>query len=388
MNSTRSKPFLATTAIEEFWDKKREIIFLGEWCKLFSRKDEWRRLAYYEAPYVWRDTDIMLRGILYCHSVYENTLGQLTNILNEYHGICKDILYYRIILGNWLYQFIQQLYDKFQTLSAVLEKYDNIDTWVLAEEQYYIPLDYDDFCQKRRKDKYALQIYSQILNSLKHKFQTKKLSNPLGQKLYYQINTNKNLVFLRFVANITKLIGKVKKENITITAPYFNYNIIRNYLRLFLKSRSRFIFDEMRYKVSMKFSIDYDFRRKTMMLGNNLFEIVLSKVLIFNIPILYLEGFNQFRDAVLNLPINRSNAFLTATAYNANSIFKYFVAENYDTIYILGLQHGGGYGIDLICPPEEFEKSISNRFYTSGWQKDEKTIPLSIPKFKKKMQLL
>ena len=33
-----SNYFLVTTPLEETWDKKKELIFLGEWCKLFSQK--------------------------------------------------------------------------------------------------------------------------------------------------------------------------------------------------------------------------------------------------------------------------------------------------------------------------------------------------------------
>ena len=31
--------FLITTPIEESWRKEEKIIFLGEWCKLYNRKN-------------------------------------------------------------------------------------------------------------------------------------------------------------------------------------------------------------------------------------------------------------------------------------------------------------------------------------------------------------
>ena len=40
-----NKPFLATTALQDFWDRERdEIQFLGTWCMLYDRKDNWENL--------------------------------------------------------------------------------------------------------------------------------------------------------------------------------------------------------------------------------------------------------------------------------------------------------------------------------------------------------
>ena len=51
------------------------------------------------------------------------------------------------------------------------------------------------------------------------------------------------------------------------------------------------------------------------------------------------------------------------------------------------MQHGGNYGLDFYYVLEEYEKTIIDRFYTAGWKENEKTIPLSIPKFAKKISI-
>ena len=35
---------LVTTALEETWDTKKPMLFLGEWCKLYNRKKYWEWL--------------------------------------------------------------------------------------------------------------------------------------------------------------------------------------------------------------------------------------------------------------------------------------------------------------------------------------------------------
>ena len=132
--------FVATTAIEECWNKNQKIIFLGEWCKLYNRKNEWISLNYEDVPFIWKNTYLTLKGIEYCDEIYEKSLIELTDTLNAYHGMENDVHYYRIILGNWLFLFIHQLYDKYLTLKKAFEKYPNVQTLLLDEEQYYIPI--------------------------------------------------------------------------------------------------------------------------------------------------------------------------------------------------------------------------------------------------------
>ena len=379
--------FLATTAIEEFWDKNSKIIFLGEWCKLFNRKEEWVLLEYEDAPFVWDNSDTIIDGIKYCDKVYEKTLIELTQILNEYHEINKDTHYYRIVLGNWLICFIHQLYDKYLTLKKAFEKYPNAQTWLLDEEQYYTPVEYNDYMRHLCSDKYALQLYSHIITAMGYDFERKKLSKPIEQLLHYRLNfdlSKKLRLFNLFTKVLSPISAFFHKKTITITAPYFSYNHAENHSKILFKSRFRCIFDDMRYKVNISFNINQTMRKQELSLNSDEFESVLSKILLSNIPVLFVEGFASFRSAVVNLPIHKSKAFFTANALHGNYIFKYYVAEHYKTAKILNSQHGGGYGIDFIAPTEEYEKSVVDIFYTAGWKKEAKTIPLAIPKFNPK----
>ena len=38
------KRFLITTALEETWRDDEPVLFLGEWCRLYSRKDRWSKI--------------------------------------------------------------------------------------------------------------------------------------------------------------------------------------------------------------------------------------------------------------------------------------------------------------------------------------------------------
>jgi hypothetical protein len=45
--------FLATTALEEFWDTSGPILFAGEWCRLPERAAVWRALDAEVLPDQW-----------------------------------------------------------------------------------------------------------------------------------------------------------------------------------------------------------------------------------------------------------------------------------------------------------------------------------------------
>lgn len=377
--------FLAKTAVEEFWDKSQKIVFLGEWCKLYSRKKEWQDLEYKTAPFIWTNTDAVLSGMKYCDSVYEKTLVEITKTLNNYHRLNKDTLFYRIILGVWAFHFIHQLYDKFLNLTQVFENYPDVETLLLDEKQFYSPLDTWDAINKITKnDKYSLQLYSQILTALGYNFKRKSLVDPINQPLIYR--TRPSTTYKRYIlSSILKILSFVSRSfhKQTITLTHHGIASTRDLLRLLLESRFKCINDEMRYKIVIHFKCDEDFRNTPLNMKSDVFESILSKILLANIPVLFLEGFSAFKKAVLNLPIVKSKAFFGAICNN--NIYYYYVAEHRQKIKIMDMQHGGNYGTDLLHSYEEHEKVIGDRFYTSGWQKGKNTVPFLISKYVKKI---
>mgnify|MGYP004007972767 FL=1 len=85
--------FLATTALEKFWNKKDKILFLGEWCKLYDRKYEIESLDSKMLEFEWNDLEKQKDAIIYCNEVYENILDEMVVILNNYHNINQDKKY-------------------------------------------------------------------------------------------------------------------------------------------------------------------------------------------------------------------------------------------------------------------------------------------------------
>jgi putative transferase (TIGR04331 family) len=373
--------FLATTAIEEFWNKEDEIIFLGEWCKLYTRKEEWSSLNYKDFPFIWNSSQKVEEAILSCTRIYKAVLKELTIILNDYHGIQKSAQFYHIVMGSGLNDLIHQLYDKYQTVKRVLAVYPTIETYILDEKQHYIPVDFHDYNEKVKDDLYSLQIYSQIFKKLGCGFPSRTLNFSLNQGNTYHLNKNESWKYQLFF-RLTRLINSIfYKRSVTITGAYFSYDGIKNIIKLLSRGKFKYVFDDMRYEIKIKYTIDRNFRRnKKLALKGGEFECILSELIIENLPILFLEGFRDFRNKVLALPIKKSHAYFTAISLHSNYIFKFFLAENYDRIKILNIQHGGGFGIFPLLWAENYERSISDWFYTWGWTDGSRTKPLPHPK--------
>jgi len=53
--------FLITTPLEETWpnDSKTPVLFLGEWCRVHSRKERWSKMNAEVLPYHWNDNHIL-----------------------------------------------------------------------------------------------------------------------------------------------------------------------------------------------------------------------------------------------------------------------------------------------------------------------------------------
>ena len=122
--------FLITTADERTWRKDRKILFVGEWCKLFSRKKEWSKLDYEVLPYHWDDGKELHRDYLYLNDLYEKILPEVSKNLNKIHDVNHSIRYWRIIVGLWLLAFIHVFYDRYQSILSAAEygKVKNIES--------------------------------------------------------------------------------------------------------------------------------------------------------------------------------------------------------------------------------------------------------------------
>jgi len=113
---------LITTADENTWVQGKPVLFLGEWCKRYIRKDYWQSFDSVTVPYHWEDRVKFKKDYLYLDSVYEELLTDLSIHLNKVHGLNYSVRYWRILIGTWLVVFIQIVFDRWTMLNLAIEK--------------------------------------------------------------------------------------------------------------------------------------------------------------------------------------------------------------------------------------------------------------------------
>jgi len=112
---------LITTALEITWPKNKDtpILFLGEWCKLYGRKNTWESLDYKTAKYHWDDRKKLISDYDSLLEIHENFITELTSILNTIHKTNYSVRYWRILIGPWLGWFVQIVFDRWWMLKRL-----------------------------------------------------------------------------------------------------------------------------------------------------------------------------------------------------------------------------------------------------------------------------
>lgn len=365
--------FLATTALDEFWGKDETILFAGEWCKLYDKKNIYENLDSLTFQYQWDGLSDMDLAIKEIDLTYQKIVDSLTIVLNEYLGINQDVRYYSIILGGWLIRFIHTNFDKFLLINHIVNTYgDKLNTLILDESDYIIPLDEQDYVELVSDDYYNFQEYSKIIKFLNIKFQYRNSVKNYDQKTLFKSRKNlkKDIFF--------NCLNLFKNKDICISSPYFSEK--KSYFKLCSKSKN-IVFNDFEYDMDVEIEIDKQFRENSLtMEGSSEFEKYLSKNILQFIPALFLEGHLKLQQNIKDKNISKSKIYYNANAIQTNTVYKFFLASIHSDIKIITHQHGGGYGVDFECCDEKYERCISDIFFTFGWSDGKLTSYLPVEK--------
>jgi len=371
--------FLATTALDDFWDKDAQKgVFLGEWCKLYTQKNEYEKLQFDTLKYIWKDAYEIDLAIKYCEDIYDQILTTLIEILNKYHNINKDYLYWNTLLKPWLFTYIQIMYDKYRHLKLVINEYEDIYTYTMDENDYKYIFTPDIFSNNVvNSDAYNLQIYSQIIKFLNIEYKNKR-SNFKNTQIEI-----KSSIKEKIYRTLSKILNKVFSQNkILVVAPYFKSDSLYKILKLSLKSKFLFVFDNLTYHIQLEAPINIKQRQSVFedSLSNVEFVNLVIHTLRYNLPTIYFENYKNFSQKVNELNIEIPNVLYSSNALHSNEIFKFYLSENIHNLKFVYGQHGGGIGIDRVNTVETIERSLAHVYCTFGW-KEKNTVVLELPSF-------
>lgn len=370
--------FLVTTADQRFWKNDEPVLFLGEWCKLFSKRQVWEKLSYEVLPYHWDDRKKLYQDYLYLDSLYEQLLHNLAKSLNQIHNTDHSVRYWRIVIGPWLFYFTQILYDRYLSILAAAKSGKVTNTLIGRYRQNcWIIKNFPQMLALSREDPYNHYLYSRIIEYTKLvPFEYLELT-PDSQSGY-----KKQLFAWEKPSNnyFTRCYQKLIPDFLNQIVLIYSYLGIRDLFKLQLGLRQLpYLFAPQ--AISPESNIDWDLRKK--LSSNSLaneFEQLLEKLIKEQMPSIYLEGYTQMNKTALEAYPQRPKAILTASAYNTNEAFKFWAAQQVENgAKLAGLQHGGHNGTGLWSSTEKHEIKIYDRLFTWGWcsETENNTKPLS-----------
>jgi putative transferase (TIGR04331 family) len=362
--------FLALTADERYWDTRQKILFLGEWCRRYDWKTAWEFLPSEILDYPWNDRAKLYADYRYLNRLYEKVLGHYTKELNALHAENHSIRYWRIVIGPWLYYFIQALYDRYLCLKAAGSRYAQLQTILpkqLSLKQ--IPPDCLQFFYALTGDAYNQLLYGELI----------RLMNQIPFTVREDATWNPEELFPRF-----------RKSN----PPYFKNILKQGVQKLALKNGIAMICLDLPLTESVRLHRALKQFPMFDMLSNDdqpvslnstgrdslrsyatsdEFEQLLLQVVPRHIPPLYIERFAPLRAKALNfLPNNPKVILTTGSALVANDLVKLWIAEKTEQGSKLAtMQHGGEYGCARWNSDEDHEVRVSDRFYSWGWKNAE-----------------
>jgi putative transferase (TIGR04331 family) len=155
---------LVTTPDQRFWKTGQKILFLGEWCRLYSQKNVWSKLNHEVLPYHWNDREKLYKDYQYLSLLYEAYLIQLAEQLNNLHRTDFSLRYWRIVVGPWLYNFIEILYDRYLSICAA-EKTTKVTDLLLPKSNAsdWIVKDLPALKEMGSTDPFNQYLYSEII---------------------------------------------------------------------------------------------------------------------------------------------------------------------------------------------------------------------------------
>jgi putative transferase (TIGR04331 family) len=376
---------LITTADERTWpkDERQPILFLGEWCKRYSRKHVWEHLDYEVMAYHWDDRKKLFEDYQYIQQLYEVLLFEMTDKLNQFHSINKSKQYWRILIGPWLGYFIGMVYDRWFMLKKAIIQEDNLTCNILdTKNNTIIPNDMSHFVKLFVDDYWNEVVFGQLLdlcfsekvNICKIKFDAVTDEGKNG-------DDSLNLILKTKLNNLILFFNKIMPT-------HNDYFIISSYLPLKNNFKIQLMLGQLpvfwRSGNLPKFQPNdnrHNFNILTDDKYNNMsFNQIIRTLIPQNLPMVYLEGYRELNCLIDNLGWPKSPKMIfTSNSYAADDIFKYWAAEKTEKGVPLFIgQHGGTFGINKFSFFEEHQIRISQSWISWGWSDEnrQKVFPL------------
>lgn len=360
---------LIVTADEATWRFDRPVLFLGEWCKVYARREVWSGMDGFTLRHVWADFDRFEGDYRYMESLYERLLPAVAAQLNAFHGVKHGLKYWRILIGPWLATFAHVVCERWRMITLALETHDIGTFTVRAEDTLtYVPKGINDFHDSVANDDWNGFLYLEIL---KHKNALQRIdvqtiparaSSVPAQE--WQVKDVERTGCLARLKN--KLVRQaVRKTDVFMVSTYVPFERLA-VLQLRL---GQFPFRWGSFRAPSLTPSSAARTWHIAMLSESPFEEFLLRMIPKQMPAVFLEGYQALLQQIVAAPWpSNPRAIFTSNSLWSDEVVAGYAASKVEqgSRLVYG-QHGGLYGVGVFSWAEKHETDIADIYLTWGW---------------------
>ena len=354
-----------------------------------DREDIANKKQLHILQYIYDDYEKLKNDFYYTRDLYEKLLPKIGKILCNEHNLNWDPRSMKIFFGSWLHTYLPMIRERYQTILKALEENPE-DIFILANNELKV-YSSEDFKKKINEDEYNHFLYSKILKFINIDRYNKSYfitldKNNLPEKNY--LDSLKIPIKNFFLSSLQIFLNFLTKNSKgVLDRSYFS---LKHFIKIVLLSFplvSPLIYLpnlQSNYKktTNRKLRDKCTSKLKKVHSAENHFENFLLENLFKDLPLDFLENFNQVLEASNYIDIKNKN-FLSANGILFNQILQCAVANQLSlNKNLIIAQHGGSYGIVCWSMQEFYELDVADKFISFGWlYKNHKKIRgLSNPK--------
>ena len=355
------------TADEKLWPKKGNILFLGDWCKLYHRSFVWKKLNGDDAnPYVVNKKQYG-EDFKYTENLYNLFIKRLSYTLNIIHNKNFTEKDWEGIIGHWLKRYLIVFFNRYNTLKMCLENYNVTKVNFYPENSFSLTTrNINEFIKGCDDPTWNSVFWQQIFNELnKNKIKVNYVSKPKKNILVLQQKSHKRFISRIFINWLSKYFSS--KAKIMIINSY----LPKKFMVLLCLSLKMFpqIWQTSEGIITSK--KNKNIRKKLLNLlkykEDNKYILLCSELLIQTIPLSYLEGLKEIELNVEKRGFPKEpKVIFTSNNFFADEEFKLWVIKQraMNAKYIIG-QHGSNYGTERFNSPK-LEEELPDKFISWG----------------------
>jgi putative transferase (TIGR04331 family) len=360
---------LITTADERTYNFEKSVLFLGEWCKPYQKKNIWLKYNTITAEPFGIGLENKKSNISIVQNLHKEFIKLLSARFNEINNTNFSERYYNILLGHWLYRYLCVLFNRFYTIEQTFSKY-KISSTSRIEFGYnydFATNDSQDFLNIVNDDLWNHNLYLRIIEFIGYDISINTIKS---QHNYESLNKPNSSVYKKIKSTLIFIYNNCSKLFIRNTDAF----IINSYLPRF---------EELKFQIALfQFPVLWRspkipyFEKNSGLrhLANNFiskeknFENFAKSLLFEMIPKCYLEGSVYIMSECQKINWPKYPKFiLTSNNFDTDEFFKYWTASKVDqgfSYYVC--QHGNNYGT-YFGNDNWPERVTPDRFITWGW---------------------